>query len=111
MVACTDLARSGRYRIGQVQGQSTIPSLSHINKSKLTPDPKLNDPIEGLDGVGREARQERVGSAGTVIKIIKSEELIDVELFNYEARVSTNVIDALEALLICSTHNHRSLAL
>jgi len=67
--------------------------------------------MEGLDAIGGEARQERVGSAGAVIKIIKGEELIDLELFNYEACVRTNVIDALEALLICSTHDHRSLAL
>jgi hypothetical protein len=29
LVACTDLARSGCYRVGPIQGQATSPSLSH----------------------------------------------------------------------------------
>ena len=61
--------------------------------------------------MGGKARQKRVGSAGAVIKIIEGEELIDIELFHYEACVRTNVVDALEALLIRSTHYHCSLAL
>jgi len=45
LVACTDLARSGCYKVGPVQGQATIPSLLLI-----IPPSQLFNPWFGTDG-------------------------------------------------------------